>query len=225
MREAATEKNPVIRNSACRNRLAAIAVALLAWAIGFSQQKQKHVPPDYEKKMEAIKNFEVGVAPLFVMGDLNEDGVVDAKDLQLVKTYVETHAAAGISCLAGGDVNTDGAVDAKDLLLLEKALSRGAIEAPPLAYHSSLPCDYKNFFIAARSGARPGGTVPVHFLNPKFTTQNSTVTVQSGPATIVKTAESFLVQVSKSARPESPITVAIGLADGKRYTYTFFVHP
>jgi Dockerin type I domain len=203
----------------------AAALVLAACSTGFSQQPQKHVPPAYEKKMEAIKNLEAGVAPLFVIGDVNEDGVVDDKDLQLVKAYLDKRSAAGISCLAAADVNTDGVVDAKDLSLLQKALSRGAVQAAPLAYHSTLPCDYKNFFIAARSGARPGGTVPVHFLNPQFTTQNSSVTVQSGEATVVKSGDSYIVQVSKTAGPNSLVDLAIVLADRKRYTYAFVVHP
>src|SRR5437660_1006113 len=122
-----------------------IVLPVLAW----NQQRGKYVPPDFEKKMEAIKNFESGVAPLFVVGDLNEDGIVDDKDLQLAKAHVERRASAGISCLAAADLNTDGAVDGKDVTLFQQTLSKGAVEAPPLAYHSSLPCEYRNFFIAA----------------------------------------------------------------------------
>lgn len=185
---------------------------------------QKHVPPDFEKKMEAIKNFESGVAPLFVLGDLNEDGVVDDRDVQLLKAWVEKRTSAGLSCLAGGDLNTDGVVDAKDLALLQKALAGGPVQAPPLSYHSSLPCDYRNFFIAARSGARAGGTVPIHFLNPKFTPQNSGVTVQSGPARVTKTADGYQVQTEKSAPPGSLVTLLITPADGRKYVYSFYVH-
>jgi dockerin type I repeat protein len=188
---------------------------------GISQQK--HLPPDYEKKMEAIRNFEYGVEPLFVMGDLNEDGVVDQKDLGLSRAYVERRTSAGISCLAAGDLNTDGVVDAKDVALFEKALQRGPVEAAPLAYHSSLPCDYRNFFIAAGPGARPGGVVPIHFLDARFTTQNSTVEMQNGAATVSKMPGEYLVQVAKTAVPESLVTVNITLADRKKYTYTFSV--
>src|SRR5262245_43141343 len=154
-------------------------VALAYCAVG--QQAKKHVPPDFEKKMEAIKSFESGVAPLFVLGDLNEDGVVDGRDAQLVAGYVEKHLGAGISCLAAGDVNMDGVVDSRDVALIQQTLKRGPVEAPPLSYHSSLPCNYTHFFIAAGPGARPGGSVPVHFLSPAFDPQNSSVSVQSGP--------------------------------------------
>lgn len=201
-----------------------IFAILLAVALT-GQQHKKYVPPDHERKMQAIKDFESGVEPLFVLGDLNEDGVVDDKDLQFARAYVEQKKSAGISCLAAGDVNTDGLVNAKDVSLLEAALKKGPVNSPPLLFHSSLPCDYKNFFIAARSGARPGGTVPVHFLDSRFNPQNSSVTVQSGDAKISKTKDAYLVQVAQTAKPGSLVTLAITLANGKKYSYTFPVVP
>ena len=136
----------------------------------------------------------------------------------LYQSALPTHSFEGL------DLNTDGAVDAKDVTLFQRAVSKGAVEAPPLAYHSSLPCDYRNFFIAAAAGARSGGTVPVHFLNPRFNLQNSSVTVQSGPATVTKTSNAYLVKVAKSAPANSSVTVAITFADNKKYSYTFLVH-
>ena len=199
-----------------------LLIALPVFLVG--QQREKYLPPDYERKMEAIRNLEHGVAPLFVVGDLNEDGVVDEKDLQLAQAYVQRKASAGVSCLAAGDLNTDGIVDAKDVALFQQALKKGPIQSPPLAYHSSLRCDYKNFFIAAMSGARVGGTVPVHFLDPRFNSQNSSVTVQSGQAIVTKNGNAYRVQVSKSAPANSLVTLAITLADNRKYTYSFLVH-
>ena len=219
------EKNRLIRNDR-RNMLAPVAWFLLAFAPIFSngRQREKHVPPDFEKKMQAIRNLESGVAPLFVIGDLNEDGIVNEKDFQLAQAFVERKSPAGISCLAAGDLNTDGVVDARDVALFQETLKRGPVTAPPLAYHSGLPCDYKNFFVAATSGARAGGAVPVHFLDPRFNAQNSSLSVQSGPATVAKNGNAYRVQVSKSAPPNSVVTLAITLADNRKYVYTFLVH-
>src|SRR6476661_6826145 len=86
------------------NRKAAVSLlcaTVLFFAISVAQQKK--LPPDYEKKREAISKFEAGVVPLFVLGDLNEDGIVDQKDLQLLRSYVAHPANAGISCLAAAD--------------------------------------------------------------------------------------------------------------------------
>src|SRR5205823_7452884 len=113
-REEAMEKNHLIRNDG-RTMPALVAWFLVAFAPIFSngQQREKHVPPDFERKMETLRNLESGVAPLFVIGDLNEDGVVNEKDFQLAQVYVERKSSAGISCLAAGDLNTDGVVDAR----------------------------------------------------------------------------------------------------------------
>jgi len=213
----------MVRNHRMSSRAAIFLLALLPLAMS-GQQRGKFVPPDFDRKMEALKNLEHGVAPLFVLGDLNEDGVVDEKDLQLAQAYAQGNASAGISCLAAGDLNSDGAVDAKDVTLFQQALKKGPIPAPPLAYHSSLRCDYKNFFVASMSGTRVGGTLPVHFLDPRFNAQNSSVTVQSGQATAAKNGNAYRVQVAKTAPKESFITLAITLADNRKYTYTFQVH-
>src|SRR5205085_984195 len=55
----------------------AVTLALLLPLVLIGQQSKKHVPPEFDRKMDAIRNLEYGVAPLFVLGDLNEDGVVD----------------------------------------------------------------------------------------------------------------------------------------------------
>ena len=212
----------MVRNHRMSSR-AAFLIALLPLLLN-GQQQTKYVPPDFERKMEALKNLEHGTAPLFVMGDLNEDGVVDEKDLQLAQAYVQRKASAGVSCLAAGDLNTDGVVDAKDVALFQQAFNKGPIQAPPLAYHSSLHCDYKNFFIAALSGTRVGGSLPVYFLDQRFNSQNSSVSVQSGEATVAKNGNAYRVQVAKSAPKNSLVTLAIVLVDSRKYTYTFLVH-
>ena len=212
-----------MRNHRMTSRAALLLIALLPLVLN-GQQQPKYAPTDFERKMEALKNMEHGVAPLFVLGDLNEDGVVDEKDLQLAQTYVQRKTSADVSCLAAGDLNTDGVVDAKDVALFQQALNKGAIQAPPLVYHSSLRCDYKNFFIAALSGTRAGGSLPVYFLDRRFNSQNSSVTVQSGQATVAKNGDAYRVQVAKSAPKNSLVTLAIMLADNRTYTYTFLVH-
>jgi hypothetical protein len=104
-------------------------------------------------------------------------------------------------------------------------LAKGAVQAPPLSAHSRLGCDFKNFFIAARPQARAGGAVPIHFLDPRFTAQNSSVTLSSGPATVAKGGNAYVVQVAKDAPGGSIITVAITLAGNRKYFYSFSVAP
>jgi dockerin type I repeat protein len=205
------------------------AVVLLLCATAFlfaiAKAQPKKVPPDYQKKMEAISHFEAGVVPLFVLGDLNEDGVVDQEDLKLLRAYVAHPASAGISCLAAADLDDNGSITAHDVAVLEQILSKGAVKAPALSSHTRLGCDFKHFFIAALPQGRAGSAVPIHFLDPRFNTQNSTSTVFAGPATIVSEHGAFMVQVARSAPAGAIVTVSITLADKQKYLYSFRIVP
>src|SRR5438309_2758904 len=117
------------------------ATALLLAAV---EAQQKKLPPDYEKKREAISNFEAGVVPLFVLGDLNEDGAVDQEDLKLLRAYVGHPTSAGISCLAAADLDDNGSINAHDVTVLEQILSKGAVTAPALSSPARLGCDFKH---------------------------------------------------------------------------------
>jgi hypothetical protein len=209
-----------------KNRLqhaVAAFTAMFTLALLGGQAQQRKLPPAYEKKREAISRFESGVVPLFILGDLNEDGVVDQEDLKLLRAYVTQKGAAGIPCMAAGDLDENRALDAKDVEIMEQILKPGKITAPALSSRSRLGCDYKNFFIAARPGAPAGGAVPIHFLDPRFNTQNSSVSVTSGQATVSKEQDEFVVQVANNA--SGAVTVAINLPGPRKYFYTFAVWP
>ena len=204
------------------------AVSLLcATALLFAvvEAQQKKLPPDYQKKMQAISSFEAGVVPLFVLGDLNEDGVVDQEDLKLLRAYVAHPGSAGISCLAAADLDDNGSINAHDIAVLEQVLSKGVVKAPALSSHARLGCDFKHFFIAALPQGRAGSAVPIHFLDPRFNTQNSTASIFAGPATIISEHGAFLVQIAKSAPAGAMVTVSITLADHQKYFYSFRVAP
>src|SRR5437868_770853 len=211
------------------NPKAAISL-LCATALLFATSKaqQKKLPPDYQKKMQAISNFETGVVPLFVLGDLNEDGVVDQEDLKLLRAYVghpSSAGYAGISCLAAADLDDNGSINAHDIAVLEQILSKGAVKAPALSSHARLGCDFKHFFIAALPQSKPGSAAPIHFLDPRFNTQNSTATIFAGPATVISEHGAFMVQVAKRAPAGAIVTVSITLADKQKYLYSFRVAP
>jgi hypothetical protein len=209
------------------NHKAAVSL-LFATALLFavSGAQQKKLPPDYQKKMQAISGFEAGVVPLFVLGDLNEDGSVDQEDLKLLRAYVaHPSSSAGISCLAAADLDDNGSINAHDVAVLEQVLSKGAVKAPALSSHARLGCDFKHFFIAALPQGRAGSAVPIHFLDPRFNTQNSTATIFAGPATLVSEHGAFMVQVARSAPAGTIITVSITLADKQKYLYSFRIAP
>lgn len=208
------------------NHKAAISLlcaAVLSFAMVEAQQKK--LPPDYQKKMQAISSFEAGVVPLFVLGDLNEDGAVDQEDLKLLRAYIAHPGGAAISCLAAADLDDNGSISAHDVAVLEQILSKGAVKAPALSSHARLGCDFKHFFIAALPQGKAGGAVPIHFLDPRFNAQNSTATIFAGPATVISEHGAFMVQVAKSAPAGAIVTVSITLDGKQRYLYSFRVAP
>jgi hypothetical protein len=207
------------------HKAAILLLCATAMLFAVVEAQQKKLPPDYGKKRAAISNFEAGVVPLFVLGDVNEDGVVDQKDLQLLRTYVEHPGSAGISCLAAADLDDNGSINAHDIAVLEQVLAKGAVKAPALSSHARLGCDFNHFFIAALPQGRPGSAVPIHLLDPRFNTQNSTATIFAGPATVVSNHGAFLVQVAKNAPAEAIVTVSITLAGKEKYLYSFRVAP
>src|SRR6476659_3621151 len=205
----------------------AVGLLLCATALLFAvvEAQQKKLPPDYEKKMQAISNFEAGVVPLFVLGDLNEDGSVDQEDLKLLRAYVGHPANAGISCLAAADLDDNGSINAHDAAVLEQVLSKGAVKAPALSSHARLGCDFKHFFVAALPQGKAGSAVPIHFLDPRFNVQNSTATIFAGPATVISEHVAFLVQIAKSVPAGAIVTVSIAITDKQKYLYSFRVAP
>jgi dockerin type I repeat protein len=204
------------RETSCRLS-AAILSAVLVFGLAAAQQRK--LPPEYEKKRAAIAGFEAGVVPLFVLGDPNEDGRVDEQDLKLLRAYVRQKSAAGISCLAAADLDGNRVIDEKDAAILEQILKKGKVTAPALSSRSVMGCDYRNFFVAARPGTAAGGVVPIHFLDPRFNPQNSSVTVTAGQATVSTGRDEFVVRVPANA--SGTVTVAISVPGPQRYFYTF----
>lgn len=84
-------------------------------------------PPSYESEGEikySCRDCTVTKTeklPKLVLGDVNLDGVLDARDCFVVKSYIV--GFLGEDAVSGKlDVNDDGAVNAKDLLLMSKLI-------------------------------------------------------------------------------------------------------
>lgn len=93
-----------------------------------------------------------GLAPHFIVGDLNEDGEVDQRDLELLTDYSAdpTSTVGEITCLAAGDLNLDNTVDAEDVALLSEFTSGGThpVSIPAMSWTNALPCSYSGAFAA-----------------------------------------------------------------------------
>src|ERR1700687_678395 len=122
-------------------------------------------PPDFEAKIAALRKAGQDLVPLFVLGDVNEDGVVDERDAELVhrlvQSGIEPQPSGEISCPAAADLDRNGDIDQRDLDLILSWVKSGKVAVPALSFQSYLPCNFKRFFLAASKIAVPGGTVQI----------------------------------------------------------------
>lgn len=66
------------------------------------------------KAVTRVASFQYGEKPAYTLGDVNDDGNIDAKDAVLVLRYAAKLANLNSQQQLSADVNADGAIDAKD---------------------------------------------------------------------------------------------------------------
>lgn len=66
------------------------------------------------KAVIKVASFQYGEKPVYTLGDVNNDGKIDAKDAVLVLRYAAKLADLNLQQQLSADVNADGAIDAKD---------------------------------------------------------------------------------------------------------------
>ena len=87
-----------------------------------------------------------GVLPLFIHGDVNEDGAVDRQDLELLNEWLSNHTSM-LTCLAAGDLTNDGNVTVDDAETLAAWVDAG-VDFPALSFSPNLPCRHANLMVA-----------------------------------------------------------------------------
>ena len=200
--------------------LALASVALLLWVCPALAQLNAH------RRQRITPDFEQGLVPLFVLGDLNEDGVVDRHDRDLLARLVAGAPLKSVSCAAAGDLDLNLKLDHKDLERFDQWLADGGVDIPGLKFEPTLPCRFKHLLVAARFDAYPGEFVPIRLLDPGLNTSNSQASVESGAASIEPSSDrkGFIVKPSAQAHPGDLVTVLLTLR-GKKYYYTFSIRP
>lgn len=66
------------------------------------------------KAVTKVASFQYGEKPAYTLGDVNDDGNIDAKDAVFVLRYAAKLADLNSQQQLSADVNADGAIDAKD---------------------------------------------------------------------------------------------------------------
>jgi hypothetical protein len=178
-----------------------------------------------ESKMEAIRRAGLGLVPLFVVGDVNEDGRIDQTDVRLARELARRTGRIGadkrIGCPAAADIDQSGSIGDEDATTLAEWIRLG-ITTPALSYLSALPCNFSRLFVAASPGLPRDGKGYLRFLDGKLTTANSTVVVEQGEATVVKSADrgGFEVTPRVTARRGDLVVLKITLPATRTYYYS-----
>lgn len=63
--------------------------------------------------------------PEFIPGDLNDDGVIDESDVQIMKSIIQGATPVDAALLQRGDLNGDGKIDIRDYTLLRRKILLG----------------------------------------------------------------------------------------------------
>jgi hypothetical protein len=206
-----------------------LAALVVACAAVDSRAQSRAVPtPEWESKMAAVRNAGPGLVPLFVLGDVNEDGKIDEKDLalvrQLAKRTLSTLPTKAISCPAAGDLDQDGVISARDVAELTKWIRLG-VTTPALSYLSALPCNFTRLLIAASPGVERGGKAHIRFMDRSLNTSNSAVTVEEGDAAIASARDGrgYEVTPGVTAKIGDLIVLKITIPRNKSYYYSLLL--
>jgi hypothetical protein len=226
---------------ASKNRIVAIGLWLAALAFAAaslnSHEAAQTGPQNaagaqslQQQRLEMLHRLEVGAAPLFIFGDVNEDGKVNATDLALIQQLAAGKSPAAATCPAAGDFNQDGKIDAADVDAMRKMLSAGTPATLTLGFPYRLPCSFKRMLVAAHPNADEKGENAVYFLDSRFTTENSTVVVQMGKAAVAPMADRHGYIIDALSSPGESGTLALKITLGKNgsggtFTYSYHFGP
>ena len=87
-----------------------------------------HIPEDPEEEIVFYTVWEIGEppAPEFALGDINEDGIIDATDINLLTQVFKNKVVDPTQIKGETDINADGIVDATDINRLT-AIFKGVV--------------------------------------------------------------------------------------------------
>jgi len=181
-------------------------------SLGTSQEEvQVQVSSEEKVRMAALQ-----VSLYQALGDVNVDGRIDARDVQLIRELASGRRTT-VPCADAADVNFDGVVNEQDAALLQAALDQGGVSALVLV-PPRRQCTRRGTDIATRDGFA-GDHVPVLFLRNLVTSREATLSVLSGPGTL-RQAEPQLHWVD--IRPDAAIGDRIDLEVATRQQHYRF---
>lgn len=202
-----------------------LLIAAAASAMSITAPSTCDAQQPTRQQLELLRNLPDSAHVLYILGDLNGDGVVDQKDLALLRQIVAKPSApmrAAIRCQAAGDVNLDHKLDASDVAVLAGWLKDAPrLDTPALYWQSGLGCKLTEPYLAATIEPRAGANFLIRFIDPSYSTSNSRVEVHSGPATIrpASDGKGYTGAISSDAKPGALAILLITLPGNRSYYY------
>lgn len=130
------------------------------------RQQQGGPPTVVSTGGETVKELSFGMAPAYLVGDIDEDGSIAREDLALVDRLIgaDEEQLRSVSCAAAADIDMDGLITVKDRELLTLMVRDGPRRSGILYDQAILPCGHARSFVAFSRTQPCGKPVLVHLL-------------------------------------------------------------
>ncbi len=178
-------------------------------------REDDELPRIHLPELEEVRS---DVMPMFVLGDLDEDGIVDPWDLELLSALVEEDDRDSASCAAAGDLTLDGEIDAADVERLASMVGNQAVIAPALYGQPYLPCNYDNLLVAATPDFIRVEPLRLRFVADTPVAEVEIVGEGSGEIAPSEDGPGWDIHIHNLAAGES-FTIKMGFGD-RSYLYT-----
>lgn len=195
---------------------------LLAWSLVGAAGGRGPEMPRLTPLQREFQTLPADLTPLFVLGDVNEDGRIDPRDQALVARFVGSGLAdrRSIACLAAGDLTLDGKLDESDVTALGEWVSRGdSIVTFPLYGQPYLECHHGNRLVAAPLEWVSGKPVTVRLLKGQTTERVELTLDGPGESQARDDGSGWDIILGDDLSPDRLITLKVSLG-GAPFAYT-----
>jgi hypothetical protein len=153
------DRLPVFRDGEDRRRVDSEALGQQMRNLAKAREEDTPAPDEPPPSVSPhprgdIAALETGVSPAYLLGDIDESGVIDGSDLalldRLLEGYSSTDRLRTVSCAAAADMDMDGDIDTDDRPYLESVIDGGSTASGILYDSITLPCRHTRTILAFR---------------------------------------------------------------------------
>ena len=181
---------------------------------------------------ESLQEAPFGLSPLFVLGDINQDLLVNEQDRILLEEIIyenqipKDEFKAGI-CQAAGDLTRDNIIDSQDIDLLNEVLEYGDITGVPLYANLSMICDYNQSLFAASSQVFSGNVFHFRIQTNNYHVSNLELSLD-GPyeeIEILPEENGFNILIPENIVEETVLNISFTTTSNQLFHYAIPIYP